>query len=121
MPHLWNRIRSVRSWWFVCALTAGILGFYWMSARSEAADSALGKVIYERNCASCHGRNGKGLGDLSPTPDFTNKTLMATRSDEELYEKITNGGKGTGMPAWRSRLNDQERRDVIAYIRTFSR
>lgn len=90
-------------------------------ALSETADVKAGKMIYERNCASCHGRNGKGLGEYSPTPDFTNAKTMSSRTDEQLLEKVANGGKGTGMPAWKGRLSDKERRDVIGYIRTFAK
>ena len=117
--------RSIRMWsrpaWIAVAVAILISGLGPLPALSQTGNAKGGKAVYERNCASCHGRNGKGLGDASPTPDFTNRSAMASRSDEQLYEKITNGGKGTGMPAWRSRLSEQERRDVITYIRTFAR
>lgn len=98
-----------------------LTGLWLASAGSQAADVKAGKAIYDRNCASCHGRNGKGLGDSSPTPDFTNTAVTTLRTDDQLLDKIANGGKGTGMPAWKSRLSEKDRRDVLAYIRTFAR
>ncbi len=38
-------------------------------------------------------------------------------SDEELFRVIADG-KGSTMPAWRGILNDQQLRDVMAYVRS---
>ena len=117
LTRVWSRSATIA---FAVAIPI-LLALGLLPAMSQTGDAKAGKVVYERNCASCHGRNGKGLGVASPTPDFTNRAVMSSRSDERLYDKIANGGKGTGMPAWRSRLSEQERRNVIAYIRTFAR
>lgn len=81
---------------------------------------AAGKAIYDHSCALCHGRKGEGLGNQSALPNFGDRQAMARRTDQELFDKITNGGQGTGMPAWSKLLSEQERWDVLAYIRTLA-
>lgn len=83
-------------------------------------DAKLGKTIYIKKCASCHGHKGDGLGLRSNLPNFTDAKAMAAKTDQELFEKISNGGKGSGMPAWNKILSEQERWHVLAYIRTLS-
>lgn len=90
-----------------------------------------GKALYERYCVWCHGPNGDGRGVsapfLNPKPrDFT-KALFKCRStpsgtlplDNDLYNTITRGIHASGMPSWKP-LQQQERVDLVAYIKTFS-
>jgi mono/diheme cytochrome c family protein len=83
-------------------------------------DAKLGKILYAKNCVSCHGPKGAGLGFRSTLPNFTDAKAMAGKTDEDLFNKISNGGKGTGMPAWNKVLSDPERWHVLAYIRTLA-
>ena len=83
-------------------------------------DAKLGKMIYVKNCISCHGQKGDGLGSRSSLPNFTDAKAMTVKTDQELFNKISNGGKGTGMPAYNKVLAEQDRWHVLAYIRTFS-
>jgi mono/diheme cytochrome c family protein len=83
-------------------------------------DAKLGKILYAKYCVSCHGQKGDGLGSRSTLPNFTDATATAAKTDQELFNKISNGGKGTGMPAWNKVLSEQERWHVLAYIRTLS-
>lgn len=76
-----------------------------------------GKDTYEKWCSACHGKGGEGLGNM---PSFRDIQHMGARTDLDLYKKITQGGEGTGMPPFGSRLPEQDRWNVIAYIRTFS-
>jgi mono/diheme cytochrome c family protein len=93
-----------------------------LTAHAESGgDPKLGKAIYTKRCASCHGQNGDGLGFRSALPNFSDAKTMAGKTDQELFDKISNGGKGTGMPAWKKVLSQAERRNVLAYIRTLAR
>ncbi|HEY5595114.1 MAG TPA: cytochrome c [Nitrospiria bacterium] len=83
-------------------------------------DAKVGKGIYMKNCASCHGQKGEGLGLLSTLPNFADAKSMMGKTDKELFDKITTGGKGTGLPAWGKLLTEQERWHVLAYIRALS-
>jgi len=105
-----------------------------LSKKLEATPEAVqaGKQVYERRCLPCHGVNGAGDGPaadtMNPRPrDFT-AALFKLRStqkdelptDEDLYRTISRGIPGTGMPAWKQLLSEDERLKVIAYIKTFS-
>ena len=74
-----------------------------------------------KRCASCHGREGEGLGNQTNLPNFNDPKYMAAKSDDELLAKITTGGDGTGMPAFKSILSEETRRHVMAFIRTLPR
>ncbi len=105
-------------------LLIGFFGFLVFSSFSihviakGNGDFTKGKVVYDKYCSSCHGRGGEGLGPVSGLPDFSNAKALAKKSDTELFNVITNGGRGSGMPAWEQVLNEQERWNVLAYIRT---
>ncbi|MBI3077337.1 MAG: c-type cytochrome [Deltaproteobacteria bacterium] len=91
-----------------------------------------GKTIYETRCGFCHGDAGRGDGPvadyLDPRPrDFTGGIykLTSTQSgqaptDDDLFRTVTQGIPGTAMPAWGSVLPEAQRRQVIAYIKTFA-
>jgi mono/diheme cytochrome c family protein len=95
-------------------------------------DTSAGKQVYGKWCAGCHGDNGAGDGAgarhmIPPPRDFT-VGLYQIRStasgelptDADLLRSIDEGLFGTAMPGWKTRLSDRERRDVLAYIKTFS-
>ena len=79
-----------------------------------------GKMVYETNCANCHGREGKGDGPVGQAlvPPPSDLTATKDKSDEELLKAINNGLPGTAMPSWKGDLSMQEIQDVLAYIRS---
>src|SRR5256714_10818966 len=96
-------------------------------------DTTAGKQVYVKWCAGCHGDNGAGDGEAAkrmvpPPRDFTGNALYQIRStpsgqlplDADLLRSIDEGLPGTAMPAWKTRLSDRQRRDVLAYIKAFS-
>lgn len=90
-----------------------------------------GKGLYRRYCIGCHGKNGDGNGEnapyLDPKPrDFTQATFKCRSTptgalplDSDLFDTITRGVHASGMPSW-SPLPAEQRRDLVAYIKTFS-
>src|SRR5215468_2538750 len=110
------------------AALATLLGSSVSLAAGEAKpDAAAGKAIYDRDCASCHGKTGKGDGDdaayytTKPT-DLTNHAALSKRSDEFLSAVITGGGPAKGlskdMPA--TKLSPADLKSVVAYVRQLS-
>ncbi len=95
-------------------------------------DTSAGSQVYGKWCAGCHGDDGKGDGEgarhMLPTPrDFTGAVYQIRSTpnsqlptDADLLRSIDEGLFGTAMPGWKSRLSDRQRRDVLAYIKTFS-
>ena len=77
-----------------------------------------GERIYLANCASCHGANGDGdgLADTLPAAGELSQAL-ASMSDAEVSYRIANGLAGTPMPAFAAILTEQERWDLVSYLR----
>ncbi len=90
-------------------------------------DAAKGKKVFETNCAMCHGNEGKGdgaAGAALPPPkprNFTDKALMSTKTDDDLFKVVTKGSPNTGMAPYEKMLSEADRWDAIAYIRTLAK
>jgi mono/diheme cytochrome c family protein len=82
-----------------------------------------GKIVYQ-SCVACHGVTGRGDGPagrtLLPRPADFQVHLAAGHTDRQLFDWISNGIDGTSMPAFGALPSDQERWDVINYIRTLT-
>lgn len=91
-------------------------------AEAPAGSPVQGKPIFVDRCASCHGPQGRGDGPnaafLSPRPANLISAATSVKSDAELLAVIAEGRPRTAMPAWKNLLSEQERRDVLAYIRS---
>lgn len=79
-----------------------------------------GKLMFERNCAVCHGTQGKGDGTIigpGKFPMAPNLTLPATRGRSDgYYYAIIRAGRGL-MPAYGPRMNHLERWATVMYVR----
>ena len=91
----------------------------------QPSESALqsARSVYSEKCAHCHGDTGKGDGDdammYSVKPaDFTDAHMMAEMTDGEIFWKMGEGK--LPMPAFKKRLTDEQRWQLVDYIRTFS-
>jgi len=90
-------------------------------AESGKGETAKGKIVYVKNCAGCHGTEGKGDGYKILGPDPANLTSPSTKkkSDSALLRTIHDGKPN--MPSWKVRLSEQDSRDVLAYVRTLAK
>ena len=87
-----------------------------------ASDEARerGRLIYEQKCQLCHGERADGNGvrskGLSRRPaDFTSVEWRANTSPRFVFQVVSEGKRGTSMPAWPTLSNDQKW-DVVAYV-----
>jgi copper transport protein len=91
--------------------------------KADATSIAAGKQLYEKNCANCHGKTGKGDGmmgeELNPKPaDLTDNEWKHGSTDGEIFAVIKDGVKGTGMKGFNSKLTAHQMWDVINYVRS---
>ena len=82
-----------------------------------------GRQTYEANCAICHGPRGLGDGPaaftLSPRP--VNLQLHVPQHAEgEVKYWISEGVVGTGMPAWKDKLSDEQRWQIVRYLQALA-
>ena len=99
------------------------------TAASSEPDLAHAKETFDQMCAGCHGFQGDGKdgtksGFVPRVPTLADKEYMASVPDDYLFLIIKKGGAYMGkiaaMPAWEKRFNDEEIRELVAHIRTFT-
>lgn len=91
-------------------------------------DAEVGEALHIQHCAQCHGVDGKGDAIIMhmdvPPKDQGDAAYMKTLPDEFLYLAVCKGGEAVGrnfiMPAWGDLLSDQDIKDLVAHMRTFS-
>jgi cytochrome c2 len=84
----------------------------------KAGDAAKGKEVFEQ-CGVCHAADsnekkmGPGLKGLFKMEKMANGKKP---TEENVLAKINEGGNG--MPSYKEMLEDQEKKDLIAYLKT---
>jgi mono/diheme cytochrome c family protein len=90
---------------------------------SDASSIAAGKVLYTKECLQCHGKKGFGDGPNSSTldksPEPLNTAKVKNQTDGELFWKIKEGRKP--MPSTKKNFTDEQRWQVVNYIRTLNK
>lgn len=84
-----------------------------------------GRALFLEKCALCHGVRADGEGvrreGLSAKPvNFQSKDWRAKTNARRVYTVLSEGKRGTSMPAWPS-LSDDERWDLVAYVLSVSK
>ncbi len=96
----------------------------------DAVAIAAGQTIFNINCASCHGPQGQGDGlaaaALNPKPaNLADRQMLDSLSDGYLFWRVSEGGAlapfNSAMPAWKAALSEEQRWQVISYIRSLGR
>ena len=99
----------------------------------DPSQVGLGRDLYIRNCASCHGPNAEGAPNwatpgpdgLHPAPAHDDSGHTWHHPDRVLYETIRDGmsdplqpGAPLRMPSFRETLTDSEVLALIAYFKS---
>lgn len=94
-----------------------LIALFVASAAALAAAQPNGSAIFKEHCTACHGGDGKGVATIG-TPDFTSAKIQNSLTDQEITTTITDGRKGTIMPAWKGMLSGDEIAAVASYVRS---
>jgi len=78
-------------------------------------DPNRGAILYDENCAVCHGLNGEGrIGAI------LTKNWGSIRPDLAIQSTVARGVSGTAMPAWSQEnggpLTEDEINDIVAFV-----
>lgn len=84
-------------------------------------NTLAGQAFYMKNCFACHGVKGDGNGPrayfIAPRPrNFTSDESRRIYNRPRLFDAISNGKRGTVMPAWGKVLSDQQIADVAEFV-----
>jgi mono/diheme cytochrome c family protein len=91
--------------------------------KADAASIAAGKELWNKNCASCHGKTGLGDGVKArtletPAGDFSIPAYQS-QTDGELFGK-TKVGRDE-MPKYDGKIPDEDIWHMVNYSRTFKK
>ena len=90
---------------FLICLTLSCLAFL-----ACADEVEIGRDIYHENCATCHGRDMQ-----KPGLAFNLKTFP--KGDFFRFQNSVLNGKGSGMPAWRGKLSEDDVQLLWLYVK----
>jgi mono/diheme cytochrome c family protein len=94
-----------------------------MKNPQEANDESIkmGRMLYTKNCASCHGKTGLGDGPkargLDTHPGDMSSDAYKSQTDGEHFYK-TKFGRGE-MPKYENKIPDEDIWHIVNYMRTF--
>lgn len=115
LPALKDRLTLDQRW--------DVVFYIWSRNVSREGLAAAGQA-YLKNCAMCHGPQGRGDGSAAsylepPAANFTLAEKYVAFKDVDLFQFISNGKPGTAMPPWGDVLSVEERWALVDHIRTF--
>ena len=73
-----------------------------------------GAALFSANCAACHRPDGGGLIG----PNLTDEFWIHGHTDVDIFNIITAGVISKGMAPWGPILSDEERAQLVAYVRS---
>ena len=91
---------------------------------ADAAAAERGRTLFTDACAECHGIEADGHGPaargLAPPPADLRSDAIRGHTDGYLYFRLTIGKPGTAMPSFHGVLDETQRWQVIAYLRSLA-
>ncbi len=101
----------------ITALFTGALSL----AAAPAADN------WDNTCASCHGADGTGQtkqGKKLKLKDYTDKSALSDKTDEELIKIVTEGVMVDGKQrkkGYKDQLSADEIAELVKFVRSFAK
>jgi cytochrome c553 len=91
-----------------------------------AAQADDSKALYTKECAKCHGEDGKGdtkMGKKLGAKDYTDAKVQAELKDDAAVKAIKEGLKKDDKTLMKPAegLTDDQIKGLVAYIRTFKK
>ena len=91
--------------------------------KADAASTTAGKTLWDKNCASCHGKTGLGDGVKArtldtPAGDFS-KAAFQSLPDGEIFGKTKTGRED--MPKYEGKLTDEDIWNIVNFTRTLKK
>src|SRR5664279_5207414 len=97
------------------------------AAMLVSASAADVKETWAKECAKCHGPDGKGdtkMGEKLAIKDFTDAKVQEALKDDAMTKAIKEGvkdGDKTKMKGFGDVLSDDEIKALVKYVRDFKK
>jgi cytochrome c553 len=107
------------------AIIAALVGLGLVIGSNARGEDA--KANYTKECAKCHGADGKGktkMGQKLGAKDYTDAKVQAEMKDDKAFKSIREGQKEGDkelMKSYADTLTDDEIKALIAYMRAFKK
>ena len=103
-----------------------VISVAFLIAGAVSVRAADAKENWDKNCAKCHGPDGKGdtkMGKKLEIKDFTDAKYQASLKDDAMLKAIKEGvkdGEKVRMKAAEG-LSDEEMKALVTYVRAFKK
>lgn len=107
-------------------MTLGLAAAFAFGGGSQAV-AADAQENWDKNCAKCHGADGKGqtkMGRQSGAKDYTDPKVQAELDDAKGFAAVKNGmkdGAKEKMKPFGDKLSDDEIKALVAHIRSYKK
>lgn len=103
-----------------CIMVAAVISL--MAASAARADDS--KALYDKQCAKCHGEDGKGqtkMGKKLEAKDYTDPKVQGELKDDAALKSIKEGLKKDDKTLMKPAegLTDDQIKGLISYMRAF--
>jgi hypothetical protein len=107
-------VRSLAQTWDVPEDQKGVTSPFLFTPETQKK----GEAVYQKNCVSCHGQPGqKNWAKITPEPGDPASEKFQKQTDGEFFYRVTTGK--IPMPTFGTILSEEDRWNVISFIRTF--
>ncbi len=106
MPPWSSRLNDQQIW--------DTVAFAW-TLHTSTAEVTMGQAVYEANCTTCHGSDGKGKPPMLDFSDFAKTPAIS----QDAWAQVTAKGRNT-MPGFDGKISAAEQRAALEYVRSFS-
>jgi mono/diheme cytochrome c family protein len=112
---------------FVILLAAFVTTYPSLLATTSLANAGTFPSVdaaqpYAKQCASCHGKDGRAKtikGKLKHARNLADAEWQEKVSDERIFNSIMNGKEK--MPAFGKKLSQEQIEALVAYVRAFKK
>ncbi|HWT02033.1 MAG TPA: c-type cytochrome [Pyrinomonadaceae bacterium] len=87
--------------------------------KSASRRQASAKTLFARNCATCHGSDGRGEtvpGKISGVPNLADRKWQESVDEKRMAASITHG-RGS-MPSFEEKLSQNEIASLVSHVRS---
>jgi len=92
------------------------------AAQTNSTDAQAAATLYEKKCATCHGKDGQAKtfkAKFNHARNLSDAAWQTEVSDERIFNSIT-AGRGK-MPAFDKKLTKEQIESLVAHVRSLKK